>query len=106
MSVARLEHVPALATAGAPWTQRSPPPPHPPPTKPPTPPPLNSAWSNKLITAKDHASVQINIGHLDESGVYTGQFTTFALAGKVRSGGDADSALDIMWRKKAAELLQ
>lgn len=50
--------------------------------------------------------MQINLGHLDESGVYTGQFTTFALAGKVRSDGQADSALDIMWRKKAADLLQ
>lgn len=44
-----------------------------------------SAWTNKLITAKDHASVQINIGHLNEDGVYTNQFTTFALAGKVRA---------------------
>jgi hypothetical protein len=44
-----------------------------------------SAWTNKLITAKDHASVQLNIGHLNEEGVYTGQFTTFALAGKVRA---------------------
>lgn len=50
--------------------------------------------------------MQINLGHLDESGVYTGQFTTFALAGKVRSDGQADSAVDIMWRKKAAELMQ
>ncbi|RZI94884.1 MAG: hypothetical protein EOP78_07890, partial [Variovorax sp.] len=26
------------------------------------------------MTAKDHASVQINIGHLNESGVYTNQY--------------------------------
>lgn len=44
-----------------------------------------SAWTNKLITAKDHASVQVNIGHLGEDGVYNNQFTTFALAGKVRA---------------------
>lgn len=44
-----------------------------------------SAWTNKLITAKDHASVQINIGHLDANGVYNGNFTTFALAGNVRA---------------------
>jgi len=37
-----------------------------------------------LITAKDHGSIQINIGHLDGNGVYTGQFTTFALSGLVR----------------------
>ena len=44
-----------------------------------------SAWTNKLITAKDHASVQLNIGHLNEEGIYSGNFTTFALAGKVRA---------------------
>ena len=43
-----------------------------------------SSWTNKLITAKDHAAVQLNIGHLNEEGVYTGQFSTFALAGSVR----------------------
>ena len=46
---------------------------------------LRSSWTNKLITAKDHASVQVNIGHLDENGVYTGSFSTFALCGQVRS---------------------
>lgn len=45
---------------------------------------LHSSWTNKLIRAKDHSSVQINIGHLDEEGVYNKQFTTFALSGKVR----------------------
>jgi hypothetical protein len=44
-----------------------------------------SSWTNKLITAKDHASVQLNIGHLDKEGVYeTGKYSTFALTGAVR----------------------
>jgi len=38
-----------------------------------------------LITAKDHASVQINIGHVDENGIYNGQFSTFALCGYIRA---------------------
>ena len=38
-----------------------------------------------MITSKDHASVQLNIGHLDADGIYTGQFTTFALCGFVRA---------------------
>lgn len=42
----------------------------------------------------------------DENGVYTGQFTTFALCGFVRAQGDADSALDRLWAKKKAELGQ
>ncbi|KAG1667473.1 hypothetical protein FOA52_012228 [Chlamydomonas sp. UWO 241] len=65
--------------------------------------PRKCAWTNKLITAKDHASVQLNVGHLNEEGVYTNQFTTFALTGKVRCMGESDSAIDIMWRKKQAE---
>ncbi|KAL6323997.1 hypothetical protein AAG906_006268 [Vitis piasezkii] len=64
--------------------------------------PRKCSATNRLITSKDHASVQINIGHLDESGTYTGQFTTFALCGF----GDADSALDRLWQKKKAEVRQ
>ncbi|XP_057962564.1 small ribosomal subunit protein eS21y isoform X1 [Malania oleifera] len=47
--------------------------------------PRKCSATNRLITAKDHASVQINIGHLDEHGLYTGQFSTFALCGFVRA---------------------
>lgn len=47
--------------------------------------PVCSSATNRLITSKDHASVQLNIGHLDADGIYTGQFTTFALCGFVRA---------------------
>ena len=46
--------------------------------------PRKCSWTNRLIEAKDHASVQINVGHLDQHGVYNGQYTTFALSGFVR----------------------
>ncbi|XP_022719423.1 40S ribosomal protein S21-1-like isoform X1 [Durio zibethinus] len=65
-----------------------------------------SSATNRLITSKDHASVQINIGHLDELGRCTGTFSTFALCGFVRAQGDADSALDRLWQKKKAEVRQ
>ncbi|KAK8620225.1 hypothetical protein V6N13_066706 [Hibiscus sabdariffa] len=65
--------------------------------------PRKCSATNRLITSKDHASVQINVGHLDELGRYTGTFTTFALCGFVRAQGDADSALDRLWQKKKAE---
>ncbi|XP_042046998.1 40S ribosomal protein S21-like [Salvia splendens] len=68
--------------------------------------PRKCSATNRLITSKDHASVQINIGHLDESGRYTGQFSTFALCGFIRAQGDADSALDRLWQKKKAETQQ
>lgn len=44
-----------------------------------------SSATNRLITSKDHASVQINIGHLGPDGVYTNQFTSFALCGFIRA---------------------
>ncbi|KAL9252366.1 Small ribosomal subunit protein eS21-like protein [Drosera capensis] len=68
--------------------------------------PRKCSATNRLITAKDHASVQINIGHLDENGVYNNTFSTFALSGFVRAQGDADSALDRLWQKKKTDLRQ
>ena len=68
--------------------------------------PRKCSWTNRLIEAKDHASVQINIGHLDHSGVYNGQYTTLALSGFVRCMGDGDSAVDLLWQKKKASIGQ
>ncbi|XP_047336389.1 40S ribosomal protein S21-2-like [Impatiens glandulifera] len=68
--------------------------------------PRKCSATNRLITSKDHASVQMNIGHLDDNGVYTGQFTTFALCGFVRAQGDADGGLDRLWQKKRTEVKQ
>ncbi|WZZ74675.1 hypothetical protein YC2023_086045 [Brassica napus] len=47
--------------------------------------PRKCSATNRMITSKDHASVQLNIGHLDADGIYTGQFTTLALCGFVRA---------------------
>lgn len=47
--------------------------------------PRKCSATNRLITSKDHASVQLNVGHLDDRGVYTGSFTTFALCGFIRA---------------------
>lgn len=68
--------------------------------------PRKCSATNRIITAKDHASVQINIGHVDENGLYDGRFTTFALSGFIRAQGDADSALDRLWQKRKAEIKQ
>uniref|UniRef100_A0A804P6A2 40S ribosomal protein S21 n=1 Tax=Zea mays TaxID=4577 RepID=A0A804P6A2_MAIZE len=47
--------------------------------------PRKCSATNRIITAKDHASVQINIGHLDANGLYDGHFTTFALSGATQT---------------------
>lgn len=55
----------------------------------------SSAATNRLITAKDHASVQINIGHVDENGhILPGQATTYALCGFVRIRSESDDSLN------------
>lgn len=46
--------------------------------------------TNRIIAASDHAAVQINIGHLDANGVYSGEQTTLAIAGFVRGKGESD----------------
>ena len=43
-----------------------------------------SSWTKRLITAYDHAAVQINVGNVDAQGLYTGSFKTFALCGYIR----------------------
>ncbi|KAI3949237.1 hypothetical protein MKW92_037774 [Papaver armeniacum] len=39
----------------------------------------------RIITAKNHDFVQLNIGHIDENGIYTGHFCTFALSDFLRA---------------------
>lgn len=55
--------------------------------------PRKCSWTRRLITAKDHASVQINVGNVDTTGRYNGEFKTFALCGYIRDKGEADMAL-------------
>jgi len=50
--------------------------------------------TNRIIKAKDHASVQISVGKVDESGRYTGENITYALSGFVRSMGESDDSLN------------
>ncbi|CDF32373.1 40S ribosomal protein S21 [Chondrus crispus] len=62
--------------------------------------PRKCSASNRLITAKDHASVQINVGRVDENGVLTGEFDTIALCGFVRRKGLSDDAFYRLVRDK------
>ncbi len=50
--------------------------------------------TSRLISAKDHASVQINIGDVDATGRLTGSFKSYALSGFVRSMGESDDSLN------------
>lgn len=53
-----------------------------------------SSATGRLITAKDHAAVQINIGEVDAQGLYTGSFKPYVLSGFVRGMSEADDSLN------------
>uniref|UniRef100_A0A8C7JUK2 40S ribosomal protein S21 n=1 Tax=Oncorhynchus kisutch TaxID=8019 RepID=A0A8C7JUK2_ONCKI len=47
--------------------------------------PRKCSASNRIIGAKDHASIQINIAEVDKvTGRFTGQFKTYAICGAIR----------------------
>jgi len=65
--------------------------------------PRKCSATNRLITAKDHSSVQINIGKVDANGVYIpGQYETVAFCGEFRREGRADMELSKIAAKSGA----
>uniref|UniRef100_UPI00358E9B94 small ribosomal subunit protein eS21 n=1 Tax=Myxine glutinosa TaxID=7769 RepID=UPI00358E9B94 len=56
--------------------------------------PRKCSASNRIISAKDHASIQINIAELDPTtGRFGGQFKTYAICGAIRKMGESDDCL-------------
>ncbi|TFK29883.1 hypothetical protein FA15DRAFT_684190 [Coprinopsis marcescibilis] len=56
--------------------------------------PRKCSATNRLITSKDHASVQIVIADVDANGRALSTNTTFAFSGQVRSQGEGDDSLN------------
>ncbi len=56
--------------------------------------PRKCSITNNIISAKDHASVQISVADVDEEGRMSGGYKTFAFCGKVRATGQADDAFN------------
>lgn len=55
--------------------------------------PRKCSATNRLIHAKDNASIQITIPHVNNDGVRNGQKTTYAICGYLRKTGQSDIAL-------------
>jgi small subunit ribosomal protein S21e len=56
--------------------------------------PRKCSASNKIIAAKDHAAVQLDIADVDEqTGRITGKNRTYALCGSIRMMGEADDSI-------------
>ena len=67
--------------------------------------PRKCSATNRLITSKDHASIQITIADVDPStglALKSGG-TTVALAGQVRSMGEADDSINRIATKAGGE---
>ncbi|XP_006812570.1 small ribosomal subunit protein eS21-like [Saccoglossus kowalevskii] len=57
--------------------------------------PRKCSASNRIIAAKDHASIQINLAEVDETtGRYNGNFKTYALCGTIRRMGESDDCIN------------
>merc|ERR1712167_101884 len=56
--------------------------------------PRKCCITNRLLTSKDHASVQLNIGHVDQYGIYTGDYSVYCLSGAIRRQGEGDNGLN------------
>lgn len=68
--------------------------------------PRKCSYTNRLIQAKDHASVQINVANVDPvTGVMTGDSNVYCLAGYIRFKSEGDMALTTLVRAKDAEAL-
>ena len=62
-----------------------------------------NAILDRLITSKDHASVQISIVDVDADGRALTTSTTFALCGQVRADGESDDSLNRLATKAGRE---
>uniref|UniRef100_A0A0K8TR17 40S ribosomal protein S21 n=1 Tax=Tabanus bromius TaxID=304241 RepID=A0A0K8TR17_TABBR len=56
--------------------------------------PRKCSASNRIIHAKDHASIQINIADVDpETGRMTGTSRVYAICGAIRRMGESDDCI-------------
>mmetsp|Transcript_5285 Transcript_5285/g.6157 ORF Transcript_5285/g.6157 Transcript_5285/m.6157 type:complete len:90 (-) Transcript_5285:233-502(-) len=56
--------------------------------------PRKCSYTHRLIGAKDHSSVQINVANVDPvTGIATGDYTPYCLGGYIRFKSEGDMAL-------------
>ena len=68
--------------------------------------PRKCSYTNRLIPAKDHGAVQLNVANIDPvTGLYTGESTPYALTGYIRNKAEGDMALTTLVQEKDAETM-
>ena len=53
-----------------------------------------SSATGRLVHAKDHASVQIHVGEVDENGHYINRTKDYVMSGFIRNNGEGNDSLD------------
>jgi small subunit ribosomal protein S21e len=67
--------------------------------------PRKCSYTNRIVCAKDHSSVQINVANVDPvTGMSTGDATPFCLAGYIRFKSEGDMALTELAQKNDATM--
>jgi len=62
--------------------------------------PRKCSWTSRLLTSKDHGTVQINVANVDPAtGRATSESTPFALSGYIRFQSEGDMAMTELARK-------
>merc|ERR1712062_243146 len=62
--------------------------------------PRKCSANNRIIAAKDHASIQMNIVDVDETtGRMTSAFKTYAICGQIRRMGESDDCINRLAKK-------
>ncbi|VWU50991.1 40S ribosomal protein S21 [Hepatocystis sp. ex Piliocolobus tephrosceles] len=68
--------------------------------------PRKCSATSRLIPAKEHGAVQINVGKVDKNGLYIGEVETFAISNHVRQKGESDACLNrLLYEKKMLSFL-
>ncbi|KAJ8032785.1 40S ribosomal protein S21 [Holothuria leucospilota] len=63
--------------------------------------PRKCSASNRIISAHDHAAIQLNVAEVDnKTGIYNGNYKTFAICGEIRRMGESDDCLIRLNAKK------
>nr|ABW23150.1 ribosomal protein rps21 [Arenicola marina] len=62
--------------------------------------PRKCSASNRIIHAKDYASIQMNLAEVDETtGRMTGTYKTYAVCGQIRRMGESDDCINRLAKK-------
>lgn len=67
--------------------------------------PRKCSWTNRLIRAKDHASVQINVANIDPVTGMATDSKPYCVAGYVRFKSESDMALTALVQQHDAKMM-